>query len=149
MKKVGAFFLVLFIAVQVYRPEKNNGSPINGMDFLTAENVPPPIADIFQKSCYNCHSNHTDYAWYDNIVPFAWYIDRKIKRAKRSLNFSKWGAFEPWQRRLFLQGGIVYDIDTKRMPPKSYLALHPEAVISEQEKEAIAAWIATVDMMKE
>lgn len=149
MKKVGVFFLILFIAIQVYRPNQNDGSPIDSMDFLTAENVPLLITDIFQRSCYNCHSDRTDYAWYDNIAPLSWYVDAKIKRAKLSLNFSRWGTFEPWQRRLFLQGAIMYDIDTKRMPPKSYLALHPEAAISEQEKEAIAAWIATVDMMKE
>jgi len=149
MKTVGAFFLVLFIAVQFYRPNQNDGDPIDGADFLTAESVPPLVADIFQRSCYDCHSEHTDYAWYDNITPLSWYVDKKIIRAKRSLNFSKWGAFEPWQRRLFLQGAIMYDIDTGRMPPKSYLALHPEAEISKQEKEAIATWLSTVDMMKE
>lgn len=149
MKKSILFIAIVFLSIQFYRPDKNNSDIKSHKDFLTVENVPAPIARIFKNSCYDCHSNQTDYRWYDNIAPLSWYVDKNIKRAKFSLNFSEWDTFEAWQRRLFFQGAIMYDIDTKRMPPKSYLALHPEAAISEQEKEAIAAWIATVDMMKE
>jgi len=149
MKKVLAFFLIFFLAMQFYRPDKNSSDIESHKDFLTVENVPADIARIFKTSCYDCHSNQTDYAWYDNIAPLSWYVDKNIKRAKFSLNFSKWGEFEPWQRRVFFQGGMMYDIDIDRMPPKSYLALHPKAKISQEQREVMKAWIATVDLMKE
>ena len=87
MKKVLAFFLIFFLAMQFYRPDKNSSNMESHKDFLTVENVPAPIARIFKTSCYDCHSNQTDYAWYDNIAPLSWYVDKNIKRAKFSLNF--------------------------------------------------------------
>lgn len=98
--------VTLFVTIQFYRPYKNVSLVENHNDFLIQENVPKNIAKIFKKSCYDCHSNNTNYAWYDNIAPISWYVDSKVKRGKLSLNFSKWGTFESWQRRLFLQGAI-------------------------------------------
>ncbi len=149
MKIVVISLFILFIMIQFYRPHKNNNKVESPDDFLLVENVPKPIAKILKNSCYDCHSDNTNYRWYDNIAPFSWYIDKKIQRGKLSLNFSKWGSFEPWQRRLFFQGGIIYDIDIKRMPPKSYLLFHPDAKISQKEKKMIAEWIGTIDLTKE
>ncbi len=143
------FIAIVFLSIQFYRPDKNSSDIESHKDFLSVENVPAPIARIFKNSCYDCHSNQTDYTWYDNIAPLSWYVDKNIKRAKFSLNFSEWGTFEAWQRRLFFQGGIIYDINIDRMPPKSYLTLHPKAKISSKEKREIEKWISTVDLMKE
>ena len=149
MKKFILFVAFILIAMQFYRPYKNDTKVESHDDFLLVENVPKPIAKILKNSCYDCHSDNTNYTWYDNIAPLSWYIDNKIKRGKFSLNFSKWRSFEPWQRRIFFQGGIIYDINIDRMPPKSYLSMHPKAKISEEEKKQIEKWIATVDLMKE
>jgi uncharacterized membrane protein len=149
MRKFILLIALVLIAIQIYRPHKNNNSQESQNDFLVVETPPKPVAKIFKNSCYDCHSNHTNYRWYDNIAPISWYVDKKIKRGKFSLNFSNWGSFEPWQRRLFLQGGIIYDININKMPPKSYLLLHPEAKITEKERALIAKWIESVDLMKE
>jgi len=149
MKKVLVFLLILFVAMQFYRPYENSFVTVEKLDFLIVENVPAPIARIFKNSCYDCHSNQTDYALYDNIAPLSWIVDKNIQRGKFSLNFSKWGTFEPWQRRVFFQGGMMYDININKMPPKNYLLLHPNAKISNIERKQMEAWIATVDLMKE
>jgi tellurite resistance protein TehA-like permease len=149
MRKFILLIVLVLIAIQFYRPHKNNNSQESQNDFLVVENLPKPVAKIFKNSCYDCHSNYTNYRWYDNIAPISWYIDRKIQRGKLSLNFSKWRTYEIWQRRLFFQGGMIYDINIKRMPPKSYLLLHPEAKIIEKKRELIAKWIESVDLMKE
>ena len=149
MKKVLTFFLLLFFLIQFYRPYKNTTQSTQENNFLIRENVPQKIASIIKKSCYDCHSNNTEYKWYDNIAPLSWYVDTKIKRAKFSLNFSEWGSFEAWQRRLFLQGAIIYDINIDRMPPKNYLTMHSDAKISLQEKKEIELWIRSIDFTKE
>ncbi|SFV70013.1 hypothetical protein MNB_SV-3-630 [hydrothermal vent metagenome] len=100
-------------------------------------------------SCYDCHSNNTEYKWYDNIAPLSWYVDNNILKAKFSLNFSKWGEFPSWRRLLFFQGAIPYDIETKKMPPKSYTFMHPDAKISLDEKKQISKWISSIDFTKE
>jgi len=149
MKITVLVIATILVAMQFYRPHENSTDVVSHKNFFIRENVPKNIAKIFKTSCYNCHSNQTDYAWYDNIAPLSWYVDKNIKRAKFSLNFSKWGDFEPWQRRLFFQGAIMYDINTERMPPKRYLLAHPEAKISHIQREELEAWIKTVDVMKE
>ena len=53
---------------------------------------------------------------------------------------------EDWQRRVFLQGGIVYDIKTKRMPPRSYLFMHTDATISDDEIKQLKEWADGLDL---
>lgn len=139
---------IVIVAIQLYRPEKNIDTA-NEKDFLVYEKAPKKIQEIFKRSCYDCHSNHTSYAWYDNIAPLSWYIDTTIKRAKFSLNFSQWGDFEPWRRRLFLQGAIPYDIEIGKMPPNNYLFFHRDSHISKREAQNIQEWINSLDFFKE
>ncbi len=150
MKLFLLIIITILVIIQLYRPLKNSSSTTaEAQDFLIVENVPQSLTKIFKNSCYDCHSNNTKYAWYDNIVPFSWYVSKNIKRAKFSLNFSEWGLLEPWQRRLFIQGGIPYDINIDKMPPQNYLIMHPEAKISDKEKKQIEAWISTIDLRKD
>ena len=132
------------VAIQFYRPYKNTTEHSSKNDFLHVEHAPPKIVNIFKKSCYDCHSDNTSYAWYDNIAPLSWYVDSHIKRAKFSLNLSEWGTFEPWRKRLFIQGGMIYDINMDKMPPQSYLFLHSDATISKKEKILLNAWFKTL-----
>ena len=148
MKKVLSALVFAIIVIQFYRPCKNFSQP-NEKDFIVYEHAPQEIQHLLKKACYDCHSNHANYRWYDNIAPLSWIVDATIKRAKLSLNFSRWEEMEPWQRRLFLQGAIIYDITTDRMPPERYLRFHPEARLDEQAKGKIKAWLERLDMMKE
>lgn len=149
LKKTLLGIAIIFIAVQFYRPYKNSNTLDNSKDFLVVEKAPKHIVKIVTKSCYDCHSNDTNYKWYDNIAPLSWYVDSNIKRAKFSLNFSDWGNFPSWRRLLFFQGAIPYDIDTKKMPPQDYLLMHSDAKISRQEKKEINTWISSIDFTKE
>ena len=146
MKKLFVFFVIIFISIQFYRPYKNSSNNINSNDFIKSENIPTNIAKIFLNSCYDCHSNNTNYTWYDNIAPLSWYVDNNIKKAKFSLNFSNWGSFEPWRRRVFFQGGIIYDININKMPPSNYLFLHKNSNISKAQKIQIQDWINTINL---
>ena len=145
MKKYILFIMIFLLSLQFYQPNKTRVKIVDERDFFVSENVPKSIAEIFKKSCYDCHSDQTKYMWYDYIAPLSWYVDSNIKRAKLSLNFSRWKDFEPWQRRLFLQGAIIYDVKTDKMPPKDYLLMHPEGKISKSEKKEIESWLATIE----
>ena len=132
------------MTIQFYRPHENIAMIDNSKDFLIQENAPERIVTLFKESCYDCHSNHTTYLWYDNIAPLSWYVDGIIQKAKFSLNFSKWGDLEPWRRRLFLQGAIPYDIEIRKMPPENYLLLHEDSHISTHDAQRIQKWINTL-----
>ncbi|HWY56865.1 MAG TPA: heme-binding domain-containing protein, partial [Terriglobales bacterium] len=55
--------LLLFAGLQFARPELRNPP-------VAAEiQAPAEVKAIFKHSCYNCHSNETELAWFDRIVP--------------------------------------------------------------------------------
>ena len=147
MKKFVAVLFLLLVAIQFYNPyKKEPASYLPKKDFVTFEKVPQNVASIIKKACYDCHSEESNLRFYDNVAPLSWYVARNIEKAKRSLNFSKWGAMEDWQRRVFLQGGIIYDIKTKRMPPRSYLFIHSDASISDRNIKLLKEWTDSLDL---
>ena len=45
-------------------------------------------------SCFDCHSNETEWPWYSNIAPFSWRIQSHVDEGREVLNFSQWGTGE-------------------------------------------------------
>ncbi len=141
--KLRTLLLILlgaFILIQWYRPAKNVQQKPTAKDFLRQEKAPEQIAQLFQNSCYNCHSNYTNYFWYDNIAPASWYVDGHITDAQAQLNFSNWGAIDDRSRDILLSS-IVSVLNEERMPLPSYTLLHTDAKLSAEEKEAIISWV--------
>ena len=88
--------LLLFAGLQFVRPELRN-PPVNAEIQAPAE-----VKAIFKHSCYNCHSNETDLAWFDRIVPAYWIVSRDVRRARAHLNFSEIGVLPEEQQKLAL-----------------------------------------------
>src|SRR5260370_38859252 len=78
--------LLVFAGLQFVRPELRNPP-------ISAEiQAPADVKAIFKHSCYNCHSNETELAWFDRIVPAYCIISRDLRRHPAHLNFSQNGA---------------------------------------------------------
>lgn len=82
--------LFAIVAIQFFSTERNQSSVAPKIEFLLVNNPPQNIRTILQESCYDCHSNNTDYPWYSNIQPAAWFLEDHIKNAKDELNFNLW-----------------------------------------------------------
>ena len=85
--------------------------------------------DIAVRACYDCHSNETVWPWYSNIAPVSWLIQRDVDSGRRHLNFSDWANSREKQE-------IVEVISGGYMPPSQYLLMHPEAKLTDAEKQA-------------
>ena len=109
------------------------------MDFLQVSMVPDTLASVFLNSCYNCHSNRTQYPWYNNISPFSWYLNRHILEGKEHLNFSSWGTLDKAQKISKLDE-ICEECKNRAMPLKSYILVHRDAKLGPDEIEAICEW---------
>ena len=96
-------------------------------------------AHVLVRACGNCHSNHTDWPWYSHVAPVSWWIARDVREGRESLNLSEWETYSAPQRRDKLES-ICGLISTGRMPPRQYRSMHPEAKLTEMEKEAVCAW---------
>lgn len=139
----------MFILIQFYRPNKNSSVSeiIRESDFLSIYKASDEVKNIFINCCYDCHSNHTNYYWYDNIMPVGWWIDNNIKKGKASLNFSIWMEYSSY-RKLSHLSAMEFDISINRMPTKEYLYLHKESRLTKYRKEVLINWIKTIDRNK-
>ncbi|MDE1176934.1 MAG: heme-binding domain-containing protein [Edaphobacter sp.] len=116
--------LLVFLAAQFVRPAIGNPP-------ATAElAAPPEVKRVLRNSCYNCHSNETQLAWFDQVAPAYWIAARDVKMARSHLNFSEIAKLPAAQQKGLLWEA-VNQAQLGAMPLPSYLALHPHARLSD------------------
>jgi hypothetical protein len=74
----------------------------------------------------DCHSNLTKWPWYSNIAPISWLVQKDVEDGRRELNLST-GETEVEE--------MVETIRDGSMPPWQYKPTHPEARLSDQERQ--------------
>jgi hypothetical protein len=128
--------LALLVAIQLV-PSGLTNPPSKGEVY-----APPEIHDTLRRSCYDCHSNQTQWPWYGHVAPFLWAVARDIELGRRQLNFSEWGDYYPATRRRKLQW-MGRALQQEVMPPLSYLLIHPSSRLSPQVRAQLERWIDT------
>ena len=146
IKRVILLLAVVFIGMQFYRPHKNEMQPVTLDDFLLAEKAPENVKSLMQNSCYDCHSNQTNYLWFDNIAPVSWCVDEHIKNGKTELNFSKWAIMDFRDKRKILSL-LATNIIEEKMPLESYLKMHSDAKLNQDSKDEILKWLFTIEIL--
>ena len=143
-RKIILVLLIIGVAIQFYRPNKSIVKPTTTDDFLLTEKAPKVISSLFKNCCYNCHSNTTNYFWYDHIAPASWFVDNHIKEAKEHLNFSTWATLNNRDKAGIISE-IAVNITENKMPLPSYTMIHSDAKLSEEDKQQILNWLYTVE----
>ena len=140
VKNIVLILLVAFVGIQFIPTERNQSAVIPVSDFMLVNNVPNNIKSKLQASCYDCHSNNTQYPWYNKIQPVAWFLEDHIKKGKSELNFNHWDSLSNRRKASKLQS-IIKQIESDKMPLESYTLIDKDAEFSEEEKAAIIKWI--------
>lgn len=139
LKIAGGLLFVVLLVIQFFRPEKNQGNLVQESDLLNVISVPDTLAAMLLTSCYDCHSNRTEYPWYSRISPVSWYLDKHIREGKEDLNLSEYGLLEKAEKIGVLSD--MYDaLEAGTMPLQSYTFLHRDARIDQEEKKALMDW---------
>jgi hypothetical protein len=96
----------------------------------------PETRALAKAACFDCHSNETAWGrWYESVAPASWLVQRDVDEGRRYLNFSEWN--EGGKPRELEDMGEV--IRYGSMPPSQYLLLHPEAKLTQQQKDQLVA----------
>lgn len=90
--------------------------------------------ELFYQACRDCHTNQTEWPWYARVAPASWLVRWDVEEGRSHFNASEW------------EGGGEHDdsdeaaemVRSGEMPLPRYLWLHPEARLSEAEREALA-----------
>ena len=133
---VGAIIFALII-IQFIPQQKNNTPYEPKFDFIALEQPPISVQLTLQNSCYDCHSNKTDYPWYAKVAPVSWWINHHIEEGKEHLNFSEWGNYEVKRANHKLEETFE-EVEEGEMPLNSYTLIHGD--LSEEEKENLVTW---------
>lgn len=141
-RKILLVFIILFIAIQFFRPSKNAGAASGPQDIHSVINVPDTVNSILRTACYDCHSDSTRYPWYAKLQPVAWWLNNHIREGKAELNFTEFAGYTLKKQQNKLKG-IVHEITEGDMPLSSYTLIHRDAVLSKEQKEIITVWAKT------
>lgn len=107
--------------------------------------------DLFYRACADCHSNETTWPWYSNVAPISWLVQHDVQDGRQRFNISAptrggergeggaGGEFGEGGRggrgeRDDSPGGLIRSGD---MPMPIYLITHPEARLTDAEKQQL------------
>lgn len=138
-RKILAVCFLVVICAQFFQPTKNLGPLHNPSDIHQVISTPPAILAILKQSCYDCHSNRTDYPWYANLTPVNWWLAAHINQGKSELNFSIFGSYSAWRQMNSLEA-IAETVKADKMPLKPYLSMHTEARLTQPQKLQLFDW---------
>jgi hypothetical protein len=121
---IGAIVLVAIQFVPYGRVSHTNPPTVNAFKW------PDPQAEaITKRSCYDCHSNETDWWWATDIAPFSWLVQSDVDGGRGRLNFSEYDGQPPAaELQQAVQGG---------MPPIQFTVIHWDARLSDAEKQTL------------
>lgn len=131
--------------MQLYQPARNIGLEQNiTANFTKVYNVPKNVEAILRTSCYDCHSNNTNYPWYSYIQPARFFMESHIKEGKENLNFNEFGMYSKRKQENKLDR-IVKQIKSDEMPLASYTLIHKKAILTTIQKKEVIDWINTLE----
>lgn len=64
---------------------------------------------------------------------------RDVKEGRRELNFSVWDDYEPKRRARKLKE-IIQEVQEGKMPPWYYVPVHPDAKLSQGDRDILVGW---------
>ena len=128
--------LVTLVGIQFVPAKRNQSDIVSASDFIATYNPPKEVESILRTSCYDCHSNNTNYPWYNKIQPVSWYLEDHVKHGKEELNFSEFGEYSD-RRKMSKLKSFISQVEQDEMPLDSYTFLHRSAKVSNAEKELV------------
>jgi hypothetical protein len=138
IRTISWVLLVALVAIQFIQPKKNLGE-VTSDHLFNQEKVPVEVQTILKNSCFDCHSNHTNYLWYHQIAPVSWLVSSDIKDGKKEVNFSEWGQIDVVDKIGDLDD-ICKEVKKGDMPIKSYTIMHKNARLSKAQVDTLCAW---------
>ena len=136
---------MLLVIIQFIHPTKNtnDASALLVNDISKQYIVQDNANQILQTSCYDCHSNNTNYPWYSKIQPVAWWLNNYIEEGKREINFSEFVNYRIGRQYKKLEE-IIEQLKEDEMPLSSYTLLHKNAILNANQKLMITNWASAI-----
>ncbi|HEV2693830.1 MAG TPA: heme-binding domain-containing protein [Verrucomicrobiae bacterium] len=136
LKWLALALVVIFALLQFTNPPRTN-PPVKS-DMISAVNPPPAVVTSLHAACYDCHSYETKWPLYSKIAPPSWLVVSDVNEGRRNLNLSEWPSDST--RAAKKLDSINEVLDGHEMPPQKYTMLHPEARLTDEQRQQVMDW---------
>jgi hypothetical protein len=129
---------VILVGIQFVGAARTN-PPVDANRAITKHvAVPAEVKAILDRSCWNCHSNQTNWPWYAYVAPRSWSVIGHVDDGRGSMNFTAWP--ESPEEGVELLDAICDEVKKGNMPLPEYVWLHPEAKLSDADTARLCEW---------
>jgi hypothetical protein len=139
MKKIlkisGYTLIVLFLLIQLKQIERSNPPEIADSE------IPDEVKAILKAKCYDCHSNEVHWPWYSYLAPVSWKVAQHVEDGRKEVNFSKWDTYSPDKQEEKI-GETFDEVLDGEMPIESYLWIHRDSKVTDEDIDIIDEWLA-------
>lgn len=143
VKKIAIAVVGILVIMQFFGIDKTV-KPVNKeTDFLATMQPPAEIAKLIKTSCYDCHSEQTEYPWYTNVAPISWWIGHHIEEGREHLSFSNWAKYDQ-KKAIHKLEEFYEEVEEGEMPLNSYTWMHAEASLSKEDKDKMLNWVKSL-----
>ena len=143
LKKLGYGALAALLIIQFIKPARNSSDAPTPNDISNKYAVPADVKTILTSACYDCHSNNTQYPWYANIQPVAWWLADHVEEGKREINFNEFLTYKPKKAHHKMEE-VAEMVNEEEMPLKSYTIVHRDAALDAAQRKIVADWATGV-----
>ena len=124
---------IALVAIQFIPVERSN-PPVTGL-----VDAPEDVMTTLRRSCWNCHSNETEWPWYAYVAPVSWRVSQHVWMAREHVNFTEWDSYDAEELDEAFEE-IAEEIEKGGMPLRDYLLLHREPKLTTTDRERLVAW---------
>lgn len=146
--KIVGGIIVGFGLIQLIPIDKVNVPVKATEDFVQIKSTPQHVQAIMKKACYDCHSNETRYPSYAKLAPLSWSVKNHVNQGRKYMNWSIWGTYNDDLKKGMIEK-TINSIEKKTMPINGYVIYHPEAKLTEAEREVLIKYFKTLSESKE
>lgn len=139
LQRVGLVLLAALVLAQLYRPARVSEPYDPSKIAASPVRLTPEVGAILQRSCWDCHSNWTRWPWYSGVAPTSWMVANDVAEGRSHLNLSELQTYDQQHLERKLQQ-ICEEVTERGMPLSSYLFIHRDARLSDEDIQAICRW---------
>jgi hypothetical protein len=143
IKIILLLLLVVFVIAQFFKPDQNKEDTTTFEAFLKDTNPPNDVKYVLIETCFDCHSNHTRYPWYNKITPVNFWLAEHIADGKKHFNISKWEDYSTKKKDHKFEE-LIEMVEDKEMPLESYTYTHSEAKLTDEQIKSVVDWAKEV-----
>ncbi len=131
--------LVLAAGIQFARPARTNPPEDFSKTIFADTAVWQDAPKTIERACTDCHSSRTRWPWYSNVAPVSWLVADDVAEGREHFDISNWMTYSASRKAAVLED-VTKLVRAHSMPLPIYIPLHPEAKLTDQEREEIGAW---------